>query len=630
MFTDMVGYTALGQRDESLSLTLLEEYRRLLRPVFQRHKGIEVKTFGDAFLVEFSSALEAVRCAYDIQRTIRDFSISLPPDQRIQLRIGVHLGDVVESRGDISGDAVNVASRVELLAENGGVCLTRQVFDHVQNKFELPLKNLGPKNLKNVSMPIEVFKMVMPWDENSVITSQLDMRRIAVLPFANMSPDPNDQYFADGMTEELITSLSALKDLTVIARTSVMRYKNVAKPMSEIGKELNTGTLVEGSVRKAGNRVRITVQLIDAGKEGHLWAQNYDRQMDDIFAIQSEIAEKVVNALEIKLVDSEKRRLEARRTDNVEAYNLYLKGRFYWNERNLEAIRKAVEYFNAAVQKDPGFALGYAGLADCYFILHINLLEKVEGGFQKAKEYASKALSINDDLAEAHTTLAFIHLNGEYDFRGAEAEFKHAISLNPNYATAHQWYAHLLNHLGRKTEAMAEVRKALEIDPLSSIINHNVGDALYYKGDFQAAIDQYEKVLEISPQFYFAYLGMAKPLCRLGKFEEALRAVNEYSKKANPTHAKTARAYVLAYTDKEKAKNLIGEVRREDTEGVVPSYVLALASFALGDVETGFALLEQSFERHEPDILIMKVDYELDGVRSDPRYLSLLNKLGLG
>ena len=271
MFTDMVGYTALGQRNESLSLALVEEQRKLIRPILSRHKGREVKTIGDAFLVEFPSALDAVRCAYDIQRAAREYNISAPIEQRIHLRVGVHLGDVVESQGDISGDAVNVASRIEPLAEDGGVCITRQVFDHVQNKFELPLVSLGAKSLKNVSLPMEVFRMVMPWEaEKATPSSQPDKRRIAVLPFANLSSDPEEGYFADGMTEELITSLSGVRQLTVIARTSVMKYKGSQKGASDVGKELNVGTLIEGSVRKAGNRVRITAQLIDAATEGHL------------------------------------------------------------------------------------------------------------------------------------------------------------------------------------------------------------------------------------------------------------------------------------------------------------------------------------------------------------------------
>ncbi|TMI43578.1 adenylate/guanylate cyclase domain-containing protein [Candidatus Bathyarchaeota archaeon] len=223
MFTDMAGYTALGQKNESLSLALVEEQRKLLRPVFGRHNGREIKTMGDGFLVEFSNAMDAVRCAYDVQRASREFNMSQQGDQRITIRIGLHLGDVVESQGDISGDAVNIASRIQSLAENGGISLTRQVYDQVQNKFELPLESLGTKSLRNVRAPLEVYKMVLPWDDTKTTQStEHDRRRIAVLPFANMSPDPGDSYFADGITEEIISTLSGVSGLNVISRTSVM------------------------------------------------------------------------------------------------------------------------------------------------------------------------------------------------------------------------------------------------------------------------------------------------------------------------------------------------------------------------------------------------------------------------
>src|SRR5712692_9945979 len=293
MFTDMIGYTALGQRNESLSLALVDEQRRLIRPVLHRHHGREVKTIGDGFLVEFSSAMDAVRCAYDIQRTTREFNISAPVEQKLHLRIGVHLGDVVESQGDISGDAVNVASRIEPLAEDGGVCLTRQVYDHVRNKFELPLASLGAKSLKNVSEPVEVYKMVMPWSESKVAPqAQLDKRRIAVLPFTNISPDSQDEYFADGMTEELISTISNMHDLSVISRTSAMRYKGGDKTVAEIGRELNVGTVLEGSVRKAGNRVRISTQLIEVQSDRPMWSQTYEKELLDVFAIQSDVAHR--------------------------------------------------------------------------------------------------------------------------------------------------------------------------------------------------------------------------------------------------------------------------------------------------------------------------------------------------
>src|SRR5438132_11324384 len=255
MVTDMVGYTTLGQKSESLSLALVDEQRKLIRPILNKHDGREVKTMGDSFLVEFSSALNAVRCAYDIQRAAREFNISLPVERRVHLRVGVHLGDVLNSQGDISGDAVNVASRINYLADDGGVCLTRQVYDHVQNKFELPLKSLGPQSLTNVNATVQVYRMEMPWDEKRATQpTELDKRRIVILPFANISPDPTDEYFSDGMTDELIAVLSKINGLRVVARTSAMRFKGEKATAGRIGEELKVGSLIEGSVRKSKNR----------------------------------------------------------------------------------------------------------------------------------------------------------------------------------------------------------------------------------------------------------------------------------------------------------------------------------------------------------------------------------------
>jgi adenylate cyclase len=262
---------------------MLDENRKMMRPTFTAHNGKEIKTIGDAFLVEFSSALDTVRCAYDIQRKSREFNLSLAREKRVILRIGIHVGEVIEgSDGDILGDAVNVASRIQSLAQEGSVCLTQQVFDQVHNKFELPLKSIGKQSLRNVTIPVEIYEMVMPWnkvaEEAATKTTKPDRNRIAVLPLANISSDPKDEYFADGMTEELISTLSKIRGLRVISRTSVLRYKQTNKSLSEIAKELNVGAVLEGSVRKAADDLRITVQLIDVENDEHLWSEDYDRK----------------------------------------------------------------------------------------------------------------------------------------------------------------------------------------------------------------------------------------------------------------------------------------------------------------------------------------------------------------
>jgi adenylate cyclase len=399
MFTDIVGFTALAQRDEAHAMRLLEQHNDLMRSLVPKYFGREVKTIGDAFLIEFRSALEAVQCSLAMQREMHERNMSLPSEERMELRIGIHVGDVIsnDGDGDIFGDAVNISSRIEQFAPPGGVCISEQVFAQVKNKVDFAVVRLEGQKLKNVALPMDLYRIVMSWDAPPAQTP-LDARRVAVLPFKNMSPDPNDEFFADGLTEEVIASLSNVKELNVIARTSVMQYKSVSKKVTEIGRELNAGTLLEGSIRKAKNRIRVTVQMIDAQKDGHIWAQNYDRDLDDIFAIQSDIAEQVAKELRVQLVDSVKTKLETEPTAKPEAYTLYLKGRFYWNERTKESVLKAIEYFALSIKKDPEFALGYSGLATCYQVIARNGLGEYSPNFLRVKEYAMKALEIDPDL----------------------------------------------------------------------------------------------------------------------------------------------------------------------------------------------------------------------------------------
>jgi len=629
VFTDIVGFTHLAQNNEGRALTLLDEINRLVRGVLGEYGGREVKTIGDAFLVEFSNALDAVRSSIAIQDKIHTKNRGLTPEDRVELRIGVHLGDVVENAGDILGDAVNVASRIQTLAEPVGICISQQVYDHVKNKLDVKMELSEGVRLKNVNEPINVYKITVPWEGKREQALELfDIRRIAVIPLKNLSPDTNDEYFADGMTEELITALSGVNELTVIARTSIMQYKSTPKRALEIGRDLSAGTLIEGSVRKAANKVRITIQLIDTRTEGHLWAQNYDRTMDDIFAIQSEIAEKVANTLRIKLVGEERKKLEERhKGGSVEGYTLYLKGRHFWNERSEASILKAIEYFREAIKRDPNFALGYAGLADCYYVLKGNF-GRVEGGPRAAKELALKAIILDDTIAEPHATLGAIYHYEERNFPESEREFRRAIELNPSYATARQWYAHVLNGQGRMEESLAEIRRALELDPLSPIINVNMGDALYYSGDAAASIEFYEKAREIFPGFGPAYYSEVQPLCALKRFDEAERVLEDYAKTGKPLWVKTSRAYIDAQRGRnDEARAALKELRLEDP-AQVSSYMMALSYFVMGDLDQGFESLDRAFHSGEHELVNMKIEFELDGVRTDPRYAAMLKKLG--
>jgi adenylate cyclase len=630
MFTDVVGFTSLGQANEDLALQLLEEHRGIVRPIIAAHRGNEVKTVGDAFLVEFASALEAARCAIDIQTTMHKRNSIVPEEKKVRLRIGIHVGEVVHSRGDILGDAVNVSSRIEPLAEPEGACVSEQVYDHIRNKLDEPVQLLGEKVLKNVQLPVKVYKLVMPWEKAPADMGTLDSRRVAILPLKNMSPDPNDEYFADGMTEELITALSSVTGLTVIARTSVMQYKSAPKRIAEVGRELSVGTVIEGSVRKAGNKVRITVQMINAKDEGHLWAQNYDKQLDDVFTVQSEVAERVAEALKVKLVDSEKRRLERGATADPEAHNLYLKGMFYWNKRTTESLKRASEYFEQSIARDPAFALGHAGLAQTYFIMAANGHGDPETYYLKTKEEALRALSIDEGMAEAHAALAGVAEGYDHDLAKAEAEFRRAIELNPSYPSAHQWFAQLLGMENRWDDSWKEINRALELSPLSLIINTNVADAHYYRGEFKEGVERCKKVIDMDPSFPVVYPTLIELCLADGRLDEAEKAYAEFTKLVEPIDAKLTRAMMDCHTGKkEAARGILAELESEIPDGTVSPYFVASCRFKLGDNDRGFELLGIALQKFDRYLLLMGIDRLLDGVRTDPRYRAMLAKVGL-
>jgi serine/threonine-protein kinase len=455
-------------------------------------------------------------------------------------------------------------------------------------------------------------------------------KSIAVLPFDNLSRDPDNAYFCEGVQDEILTRLAKVADLKVISRTSTQRFKSSPNDLREIATQLGVAHILEGSVQKASDQVRVNVQLINAMTDAHLWADTYDRKLTDIFAVESEIAKAIADTLKAKLSGSEQHAIAARPTDNAEAHQLYLKGRFFWNKRTGNDLKKSIEYFEQAIAADPNYGLAYAGLADGYVLLPGYTAGTPREFYPKAREAAKKALELDDTLAEAHTTLAMAIWNYEFDFAQANKEFQRAIELNPNYATGHQQYGNnTLSALGRFDEAIAEGRRALELDPLSSVINSDLGADYLYAGRYDEAIAQYRKLLEMDPGYYFGHFLLGQALETKGSREAAIQ---EYQKAIalndDPTVLATlARAYGLS-GNRTEALKILDKLKSLTNERYVAAYSFALVYLGLGDKEEAFRWLEKSYEdRAGADIGWIRVDPLLAPLRGDPRFETLAEKI---
>ncbi len=625
MFTDIVGYTSLTQRDETGAMELLEKQRGLVRPLLVKHGGREVKTIGDAFLIEFESALEAVRCAFDIQQSLHEFNSGLPIDRRILLRIGVHLGDVIHSQSDVYGDAVNIASRIEPLANPGGVCISEQVHDHIKNKSDFQLLSLGKRELKNVGEPVEVFKVAFPWEKPESTGIAFDKTRVAVLPFTNLSSDPEEGYFADGMTEELITSISGVRQLTVIARTSVMGYKGTTKKVKEIGKELEVGTMLEGSVRKAGNRVRITAQLIDTATEGHMWAQNFDRQLEDVFAIQSEIAEKVAAELKVRLVEDEKRVIERKPTENTEAYTHFLRGRELIREMSELSLRQALGELERATTLDPTFAKAHALVAECYTELVALFYEPYEQAMPKAEIAVKKALQLDPDLAEAHATLARVDFQ-EDDVQDCESECRRAIELNPSLPEAHFVLSNIFLLKGQADEGIKAAETCYSLDPALPRYVERLGQFYFYLGMEDKALRHWEKTVQIAPAG--TYRAMTEYYLHKGDVEKA-REFHSKVERLDPTNRWTTwmRGFIAGYAgDKAGALGVIQEIEKKWL-GATNLNDIAFIYHAMGDLDSYFTYANRALDQHTLRYAYVIYCPLLANSREDPRYPALTEKL---
>jgi adenylate cyclase len=624
MFTDMVGYTALTQANESRAMELLQRHNDLLRPIFARFHGKEVKTAGDSFLVEFTSALDALGCAAEIQSEVHDYILSSPTERQFRLRIGIHLGDVIHKDGDVLGDAVNISSRIMPLAEPEGVCISRQVYDQVRNKFDLPLESMGEKDLKNVGTPTEVFRVVMPWNSKPEIQSARGAKRVAVLPFSNMSPDPADEYFADGLTEELISTVSRIEGTEVISRTSVMQYKKSPKPIKEISRELEAGTVLEGSVRKAGNRLRVSVQMIDASKDAHMWAESYDRDLDDVFAIQSDIAERVAGALKARLPTS----LQAASgsTENVDAYTLYLRALQLSNEGSAESMKKAIDLLESTVEMDPNFVRAYAKLAEMW--RHYGAYVDYLASMKKGEAAAAKALELGPNTADAHAAAATVHM-GLDRFEEARMELEKAVAINPNLAEAHRLLGEVNGAFGNLDEASDHLRKADALDPLDAINGILLSQVLRATGRLDEALALIDKQIALHPNLPFAYASKAEYYIQTNDLSKASSTLEEGLRRApdNPD-LKIWKGVVFARMGRrEDAERALSEIPVELGQAARAAARVSIRT-SLGDKDEAFSALFEQAELHSWWYLI-KHDPLYSSLWKDPRFKQFCMKVGL-
>jgi adenylate cyclase len=455
---------------------------------------------------------------------------------------------------------------------------------------------------------------------------------VAVLPFANLSAAAENEYFCDGLAEELINALTKVRDLRVVARTSAFSFKHQQLDVREIGRRLKAAAVLEGSVQRTGNRLRILTQLINSADGYHLWSERFDREMNDIFAIQDEIAGAIIERLSVKVLANEKPALLKRYTESVEAYHLYLKGRHFWNRRFAPgALEKALEYFQKAIGVDPQYALAYSGVADCYNLLGLFLFRVPHKAFPSAMAAAEKALEIDNTLAEAHASLAYAKMIYAWDWLGAEREFNEALRLNPAYAYSHLWYAQYLCAMSRFDEAIAEAKRAQGADPISLGINANVGLVLYWAREYEQAVEQLQKTLELDPNFGLAYVYLAFVLIQQGQYDEAIAAIKKSMEHTG--YMPFAISHLgFAYSlrgDRAKARKVLKEAEAHFHELGFPSTVLAGIHAGLGDRDKFFECLYRAYEERSPVLPWLKIYPEYDAMRSDPRYDELLRRLDL-
>ncbi|PYL82791.1 MAG: hypothetical protein DMF21_01375 [Verrucomicrobia bacterium] len=642
-------------------------------------KLVRIPTGDGMALVFFDDPQAPIECGMEI-------AAALKSHPEIGLRIGIHSGPVnavvdVSDRANVAGAGIDMAQRVMDCGDAGHILLSKRVADdlapfprwnpHLHDLGECEVKHgrkislvnfytdaIGNPNLPRkcraqrppaaraapsrsmiligslvllIALLIGFVKFSRPTPNRPAVATA-NAKSIAVLPFENLSHDPDNAYFADGIQEEILTRLSKIADLKVISRTSTQRYKGTPTNLLEIAKQLGVAHILEGTVQKAADQVRVNVQLINAQTDSHLWAEKFDRNLADIFAVESEIATKIADTLQAKLTGSEKQAIAARPTENSEAHQLYLKGRYFLSRRTEEGLKKSVEFFNQAIDKDSGYALAYSGLADSnMYLLKLAFLRGLsrKESYERAKAAATKALELDDNLAEAHTSLALVKMEYEWEWASSEGEFKRAIQLNPGFAEAHHQYSHYLTAMGRSSESLAESLRALELDPLSLVLNGHLAWHYLYARQYDQAIQQCQKTAELDRNYPETadFRGLAYE--QKGMYREAIAELQmAVNLSGNSPHIKAelGHAYAIA-GETTPALDILDELKRGSTETHISSYDIAVIYIGLGRKDQALEALENAYQERSEWLRYVKVDPRLDPLRGDPRFEKLANQV---
>ena len=675
MFTDIVGYTALMGNDEQKAFELLKKNRQIQKPIIDQFGGRWIKELGDGVMTSFHTVSDAVNAAIKIQRTCN-------AAKEFQLRIGVHLGEVVFENDDVFGDGVNIASRIQALATPGSIWVSEAVHHNVSNKNDIATEFVKVEHLKNVKEPVRIYQVKVDgveaptpdanltplkpnesktWKHSLSLLFSLGVavigvsgyfiysysqkpiterttskvedaahKSIAVIPFVNLSNDQEQEYFAEGFADDILDQLVKTTDLKVKSRTATLRFKNTTQDPSEIGRALGVSTILEGTIWKSGEKIKIVTQLIDVVSGNHLFSETYDREMKDIFEVRGDVAKKVALALRTTFNSLHSQNL-SKYTPTPEAYNAYLKGRFFWNQRSKPALFKGLDFFQQAIGLDPLFARAYSGIADCYTALGYGAHLAPKDSFLKAKAAASRALELDSTLAEPHASLGYYKLYYGWDWSEAEVEFLKAISLDSTYVVAYDWYGTYLTAMGRFDEAHEIIKKGEGLDPLSVPLSTDMGFSLYYSGQYDQAMKKLSASLEMDPKFLLAHLWKARVYQQKKMYPESIAAYKQALTFSNDWPVALAGLGNVFGTagQKDEARKILADMKNLSSEKFVTAYGIALVYAGLGETDNAFQWLNKAYDERSNWLVWLKLDPRWYGIRSDKRFDELARKVGL-